>query len=179
MRITKLCFVGLAVMGLFLLSACPGEPEQVVDAGVDDASLDRFARELTVLAEPVVSDDISGLIWQGCSAGQSGANCATGSASTYAWSQALADCEQVGWAGYDDWRLPSIRELLSISEDQGNRILAIDGTAFPATPSSGFWTASTVAWDVSQAWYVYFSVGGDVGNGKTDGSCVRCVRLGS
>lgn len=41
------------------------------------------------------------------------------------WCEALAYCENLTFAGHDDWRLPNIRELQSIV-DYGRFTLAID-----------------------------------------------------
>ena len=61
MRMTKLYFVGLAVMGLLL--ACPSEPEQgadnahVADAHIDDAHIDdAHVDDAALSADGAVSD---------------------------------------------------------------------------------------------------------------------------
>ena len=150
------------------------------DAQYGDGGRDRFTRDLTnVPNEPTVTDSISGLMWQGCSAGLSGENCATGSAQTYTWSEALDYCELLDWGGHSDWRLPGDLELLSIV-DYSASFLAIDNTAFPATPLKWFWSSTTAAWGGDLlAWYVYFYDGSGHYDYKTVSNNVRCVRLGS
>ena len=169
------------------LSSCPGvagdgecaaTPYCGQDAQYGDGGRDRFTRDLTVSNEPTVSDAITGLMWQGCSAGLSGENCATGSASTYPWRKALAYCEDAEWAGYKDWRLPGSLELHSIV-DYSTYEPAIDSDAFPATRSNFFWSSCTYDKDVSSAWDVHFYDGHDDRPNKTFNSDVRCVRLGS
>ena len=139
----------------------------------------RYLRSEPVTGQPVVNDVVTGLMWQGCSADQSGASCATGSDSKYPWREALAYCEHLEWGGYSDWRLPNISELLSIT-DRRRHDPAIDGSAFPATSALVFWSSTTGAWDVSRAWGVNFYDGAaNVKLAKTDDAYVRCVRLGS
>jgi hypothetical protein len=65
----------------------------------------------------VTIDLITGLHWQSCSAGKSGADCKTGEYMMVKWSDALAYCDALTWAGHDDWYLPDPYELTSIMED--------------------------------------------------------------
>ena len=128
--------------------------------------------------EPVVTDNVTGLDWQGCSAGQSGSDCSTGSPSTYSWQDALVYCDGLAWGGHDDWRLPDRYEFQSI-EDYGSPDPSIDTAAFPQTLSPHFWSSSSYAGSSSDAWLVYFN-GGAVHNSTKDRVfAVRCVRLGS
>lgn len=67
----------------------------------------------------VVTDHKTKLMWKKCSEGLSGTNCLTGSLSTHNWKDALDLAETVnnnsGFAGFNDWRLPNIKELRSIA----------------------------------------------------------------
>ncbi|HRI65732.1 MAG TPA: DUF1566 domain-containing protein, partial [Polyangium sp.] len=76
----------------------------------------------------------------------------------YTWDAAKAYCEDLVHAGYDDWRLPTRIELVSIV-DYTKTNPAIDSAAFPNTPSEWFWTSSPWAGSGSVAWLVYFSNG--------------------
>ncbi len=127
--------------------------------------------------EPVVTDNVTGMMWQGCAAGLSGSDCATGSAGTYVWQGALAYCDDLSWAGYTDWRLPDSHELQSIV-DFGSSSPAIDQNAFPQTPSSFFWSSSSWALAPSNACYVNFANGLVPGDLKVYAYYVRCVRSG-
>lgn len=125
-----------------------------------------------------VTDSRTGLMWQQCSVGQSGAAC-SGKAVTYTWQDALHYAQNLnangGFAGYTDWRLPNIKELSSIVEDQCVDP-AINATVFPNTPSRLFWSSSPVA-DVSyDAWYVIFLNGVTSNDDKDSGNYVRLVR---
>jgi hypothetical protein len=57
------------------------------------------------------------------------------------WDASLAYCSALRTAGACDWRMPSVKELLSIVEDNG-AVPPVDPTAFPGTPSAFFWTST-------------------------------------
>lgn len=121
-----------------------------------------------------VTDKRTGLIWKRCSEGQSwsGSTC-TGSATTHTHEGALALAQSQAATG---WRLPNVKELASLA-DKGCQNPAIDSTAFPNTPSYGYWSSSPYVGDASGAWIVYF-YDGSVGyyGSRLDGYHVRLVR---
>lgn len=121
-----------------------------------------------------VTHYITGLTWKRCAEGQtwSGSTC-SGTAKTYSWTQANA-------LGSGDWRLPTVAELVTIVE-RDNFKPAINATIFPKVQeeSASFWSASTYAADVSQAWYVNFGPGNSYSFSKSsDPLQVRLVRGG-
>ena len=127
-----------------------------------------------------ITDTATGLMWQKCSMGQTynaSTNGCDGSASSYTWQQALAECESLVLAGHSDWRLPNRNELQSIV-DYSRHDPAINTTYFPNTVSSGYWSSTTDAHDTVYAWRVYFSDGVVDGNHKSYDSYVRAVRSG-
>lgn len=82
--------------------------------------------------------------------------------------------------GHDDWRMPEMRELISIvdyawrSPDP-----SIDPDYFSNTPGSNFWSGSPYAYYSSYAWYVDFGSGHANGYYYRDvGFHVRLVRGG-
>lgn len=64
----------------------------------------------------------------------------------YDWAGAKTYCKDLVLAGYDDWRLPTRIELVSIV-NYFNKSPAIDAVAFLWTPPDYFWTSSP--WGVS------------------------------
>ncbi len=144
-------------------------------------------------ADGTVTDTTTGLIWQRCQDGLSGATCATGTATSYTWQAALnrvATLNQTGFAGQRDWRLPNRNELATIV-DYTRRDPAVDTTVFPGFQGLGaavsVWTStpsSTAAvYGVGlTAWIVDFYEGsiapGDLPNATTDKQHVMFVRGG-
>jgi hypothetical protein len=75
----------------------------------------RFTRDdATDALEPVVVDNVTGLVWQGCAMGLTGSACGSGAVESMTWNDALAECDSLEWGGHDDWRLPSHAELHSL-----------------------------------------------------------------
>lgn len=114
-----------------------------------------------------VTDNVTGLMWQ-----------RTVDDSEYSESEAIDHCAKFVHGGYDDWRLPSRIELVSLV-DFTRVEPAIDTKAFSDTPLTWFSTYSPVA-DVSyQFWWVGFN-DGFTNHSFTFGwkHQVRCVRLG-
>jgi len=133
--------------------------------------------------DQTISDLKTGLMWQKCTQGQSGADCSEGNATSTTWTDALSYCEtQIGstgtLAGYSDWRLPNRNELESIVDYTKDTTPAIDTAMFPNTRSYGYWTSTTNVPTPTTAWFVHFSLGGSLDRyGKTTVSYyARCVR---
>lgn len=130
-----------------------------------------------------VTDKITGLMWKKCSEGQTWNrttdNCDS-SASGYTWQDALVQAKTLnnngGFAGQVDWRVPSIKELISIVERQC-AYPAINLEVFPDTPTyENFWSSSSVTSNSSSAWKVYFNSGGHERAYKHYTYSVRLVR---
>ncbi|SEH08195.1 Lcl domain-containing protein [Candidatus Venteria ishoeyi] len=128
----------------------------------------------------LVSHKLTGLIWDKCEWGKTGINCENGTANSYTWDEAQQQAtiaNQQTYKGHDDWRLPTIYELQSISEEVCYTS-TINTTAFPATSSSGFWSSSPYANSSYYAWYVHFYFGTVFNDGKDLTLRVRLVRGG-
>lgn len=73
------------------------------------------------------------------------------------WRAALSHAEALELGGFDDWRLPNIREVLSII-DYGTRNPAIDEAFFHVIPTV-YWSSTTSQFDGSRVFTVRFSEG--------------------
>lgn len=136
------------------------------------------------------TDNVTGLVWKTCTEGQSGSDCATGSAGTMTWYDAVNQCAALntansgaGYAGRTDWRLPTPAELGSLP-DYGVNNPAIDLLAFPQTVLNFYLAASTSAYtsfsaDPADTWGTHFSVGFGNFRDKTTNSNVRCISSSS
>ncbi len=93
---------------------------------------------------------------------------------------ALAACP----TGAATYRLPTVKELLTLVDEQPhdeyeNATLvpkAIDGKAFPQTPSVLFWSGSPNATAPTTAWAVDFKTGAASTHAKSELHPARCVR---
>ncbi len=128
-----------------------------------------------------VTDGKTDLMWKQCSEGLEGADCATGAATTHTWDNALQTPSilnaSVGFAGYTDWRLPNVKELHSILEEQCSNP-AINSSSFPNTVSSNYWTGTAGADNSSGAWHVNFDFGKAYFVNRSNIRYVRLVRGG-
>ena len=86
-------------------------------------------------------------------------------------------CSNLVLGGETDWRLPTGKELVSLSV-YGQSNPAIDVT-FQNTASNHYWSSSTYVGNVSRARYVDFSYGNQSNKIKSNGNYVRCVRAGN
>lgn len=129
-----------------------------------------------------VSDTTHGLMWKKCSEGQSwrqtGNRC-EGKAAGISWDDALNQVEILnagkGFAGFRDWRLPTVKELATLVEY--DRPSPIDLSLFPATPSLWYWSSTPFQRQATRAWFVAFG-SGDISIERIDNQSlhVRLVR---
>jgi hypothetical protein len=115
-----------------------------------------------------VTDTQTNLMWQQGTA-----------QNTMLWKDALAQCENLSLGGYQDWRLPNIKELFSIV-DYGRQNPAINTQFFTVIDNySIYWSSTTVTDDPKSAWIISLSRGMSLRNFKYNNSrYVRCVRGG-
>lgn len=139
-----------------------------------------------------VTDTQTGLMWmRPCLGQQWHFGKVVGEAKAFGWFDA---CKQKGdgFAGYNDWRLPTIEELNTLvycsagrreafdSIGYGGKCLGdfqkptIDLHAFPNTPQRLFWSSSPYAGNSNAAWDLHI-YDGFVGSSYKD--CCRGVRL--
>ena len=101
----------------------------------------------------------------------------TVSSTTYTWADAKTHCAGVGASlGGSGWRLPTIKELVTIVDLSQATAAMIDPNAFPGTPAAWFWSSSPVAGSPSYAWYVLFGNGYSFSTSDVSSMYnVRCV----
>ena len=92
-----------------------------------------------------VTDVESKLMWMRCSSGQQwiGNRC-TSTATAYGWADAQRHADQVsseGAAFFNDWRVPSLRELATIT-DRGCKNPRTNASVFPGTPAAPYWSST-------------------------------------
>ncbi len=137
----------------------------------------------TYTSDYTTKDNTTGLVWKTCSEGLSGATCATGTASTMSWNNAVNQCAALntansgaGYAGIKTWRLPTSAELETII-DYGVFNPSITAAYFPATVASS-WSSTAYVFDTSNAWLAAFGFGYNYSFPKTNIYSVRCVTPG-
>ena len=118
-----------------------------------------FATE-TIDGEDVVFDSTSKLMWQKSYVSKN-------------WHDALEYCENLNYAGFDDWKLPNANESVSIM----NYEKYDPASDFPDMPVGTFWTSSSSS-NSPNGFYLSTYYGTD-STGKPNSSelFVRCVRI--
>lgn len=93
------------------------------------------------------------------------------------WAAAKQAAEKCALAGYTDWRLPSIRELLSLVDYERHEP-AIDTTVFKCD-AAWYWSSTPLASSPGGcAWFVNFGYGSANWDGQDGGGFVRACRPG-
>jgi hypothetical protein len=87
----------------------------------------------------------------------------------------LSYCENLSWGGFSDWRLPNIKELLSIN-DYKKRWPFIDADAFPSNSEGSFWSATSWTKDPTFVFFIEFNEGEQNAMAKVDYAKTRCIR---
>lgn len=90
------------------------------------------------------------------------------------WKQAKERCERLNFAAYSDWRLPSIDELINITDK--TKFSPTINSAFKYVKSDFYWSSTKFADGSSRAWFVHFKNGYADWSGISDRLFARCVR---
>lgn len=123
-----------------------------------------YRKAQLIIEDQVVRDETTGLTWQ-----------RSLSSSPLKWTDALAACNTLKLDAMTGFRLPSVKELLSLVDDTKANP-AIDLTAFPETPSAKFWTSTPYAGALSQALIINFAHGDVIPTEQGSSNQLRCVR---
>jgi len=124
--------------------------------------------------DQTVTDNHTMLMWQQVASSLRQAQGAT------TWESALTHCESLTLANHEDWRLPNIKELRSISNDETLSNPSVNTTYFTLAQSSPYWSSTTLSNNTTQAWFVDFQYGLVSHQEKTTSSgYLLCVRSAS
>ncbi len=143
----------------------------------DDGDLQKgLPRDFTKNGD-IVIDNSTGLIWQD-------QNSHDFKFRKVSWYIAQEDCANLTLAGYNNWRLPTLKELMSITDKSKYKITDSDepsiDSAFKviADDNIQYWTSVTNQEDRSKAWFIDFKYGSYGNIVKDDTKRVRCVTNG-
>lgn len=134
-----------------------------------------------VHGDGTVTDTKSQLMWMQCAEGQEflqSAGKIVGQALLFTWDLAMRLPTNLnqhsGFAGYHDWRLPSLPELQSLVLHEERPTIC--SAAFPQAPIAMFWSSTLLQAGAREAWNVYFGSGSAGGNDCDSTYAVRLVR---
>ncbi len=130
-----------------------------------------------------VTDVESKLMWMRCSSGQQwqGWRC-VGAAESFGWADAHQHADRVSRdasAFFNDWRVPALRELATIT-DRGCNDPRTNVSIFPGTPAAPFWSSTPRPGerDGQRVLALHFGPGGVMLARKDERFHVRLVRTG-
>jgi len=113
-------------------------------------------------SEDVVADSLSQRTWQKGIA-----------SSDLTWEAAQQYCESLELGGYDDWRLPSLKELQTIVDERKGGLP--NEFATTAAAEGGYFWSSTTYPGGEWTWTVHFGLNASLGR-PDHPARVRCVR---
>lgn len=121
-------------------------------------------------ADGTVVDQLTGLMWM--KDADAGGDCDGPDRGFKSWEEAIGSadaCNAKKFAGYNDWRLPSLKELLSL-HDYGHANPPLPtGHPFQNVGLRSYWTSTSYAENGAWAWRVSFCTG-DVARFPKEGS---------
>jgi hypothetical protein len=149
---------------------------ETISAGGDRPIHVRCVRGTSVLGtgprlldngDGTVTDHRTGLIWQ-----------QRASDKPMPWEAALQACDNLELAGHSDWRLPNVKELRSLSDDQLVQP-SLNKKFFAGAQAALYWSSTTQSNRPERAWFVDFTTGLVSYSDKTEPCLVIAVRGGT
>jgi hypothetical protein len=180
--------VGVTQTGTLLCSNSAGMVIPCAGSGQDAEYQAGVPASYTDNGDGTVTDNVSKLMWEKLSDDGSIHDKDT----TYTWTNAfaskIATLNATNFAGYNDWRLPNIRELNSIinfnitnpstySQLSNNCMPGCNVMTCSCNMVASYWSSTSVNTGAS-AWVVFFSEGRTIFTLKTGVFYVRAVRGG-
>ena len=135
-----------------------------------DTMIRKFSETIEEIKKSLIEKDIfidheQGLMWQDDESVKT---------TSMPWEKAISYAENLKFAGYNDWRLPTIDELLSIMDD--TKYNPAIKSNIKNISSDSYWSSSSYVSDSSYAWYVNFDNDICEWKDKCRSSLVRCIR---
>jgi len=169
---------GIASLAVFFLFPClsfsyqmPDTGQTIVystatgDDGYYNGSQLSYTLQYHIDGSTTTTDNNTGLVWW-----------YTGSSVSSSWEAAISSCEASNLGGFTDWRLPNIRELVSIVDySRYNPPVAVSSFTI-GSAYTNHWSGTTYKNGTTAAWYVNFITGAITNTTKTAGNGFRCVR---
>lgn len=143
-----------------LLYANISSADQFCELAVSEST---GSHEFIVHEDGTVTHKETGLMWMQCSLGQTWNNGACdGDPTLMNWPDALSAAGAENFANHNDWRLPNLKELFSIIENQCY-YPTINLTVFPntpdANPGASYWSSTPAYPFGGAANFVSFYIG--------------------
>ena len=89
------------------------------------------------------------------------------------WAMAKSYCKSLRYLGHNDWRLPTVDELKTITDMVQH---PTKGKSFDFGTKRAYWTSEEYKQDRLNAWAIYMETNHKFWNDKCDTAYVRCVR---
>jgi hypothetical protein len=124
-------------------------------------------RFVLVLGNTGVLDKETGLVWE-----------RSPSKTTHTWTKAQDHCYDLDKGGRKGWHLPTVEQLASLIDTSESNPALPDGNPFNNVQSALYWTATTHASEIPNAWFVSFNNSDVNDTAKTEHSFAWCVRGG-
>lgn len=111
-----------------------------------------------------ITDNVTNLVWQKIH-----------STDSLTWEQSLTYADTATIGGYTDWRLPNIKELQSINDE--NLINpSVNNTFFSNVGVNKFWSSTSLPNQTTKAWYLSTQFGITTYDTKTIKHYIYCIR---